>query len=232
MYSVLVLFLSFVLWIASEKTLLHFRHELRRPAGQAAALALQRTYDKACCQPPAGPGLQLAKGARRPPAAHSYSHTARACCHFPCRSRTARRLFWYLLACAIGAVLVRWLQSLEGVGMMWVFLSAVRRGGSAEPRQGGWAMGGAAGSMWQSEHCASAAAAACLPPLPCRPADHGGFDDRRRGGEEQGAGNPLASWQLPRASPGAQAAAGTLLLLARCWCLAPPAPQPIPAVAL
>jgi hypothetical protein len=64
MYSVLVLFLSFVLWIASEKTLLHF-------------------------------------------------------------SRTARRLFWYLLACAIGAVLVRWLQSLEGIGMMWVFLSAI-----------------------------------------------------------------------------------------------------------
>lgn len=43
------------------------------------------------------------------------------------RSRTARRIFWYLLACAIGAVLVRWLQSLEGVGMMWVFLSAVSR---------------------------------------------------------------------------------------------------------
>ncbi|KAI7837292.1 hypothetical protein COHA_008906 [Chlorella ohadii] len=64
MYSVLVLFLSFVLWIASEKTLLHF-------------------------------------------------------------SRTARRLFWYLLACAIGVVLVRWLQSLEGIGMMWVFLSAI-----------------------------------------------------------------------------------------------------------
>jgi hypothetical protein len=30
-----------------------------------------------------------------------------------------------LLACAIGVVLVRWLQSIEGVGMMWVFLSAV-----------------------------------------------------------------------------------------------------------
>lgn len=42
-------------------------------------------------------------------------------------SRTARRLFWYLLACAIGVVLVRWLQSLEGIGMMWVFLSAVSR---------------------------------------------------------------------------------------------------------
>lgn len=52
-------------------------------------------------------------------------HTARArrCC-----SRTARRIFWYLLACAIGAVLVRWLQSLEGIGMMWVFLSAVSGG--------------------------------------------------------------------------------------------------------
>ncbi|EFN58086.1 expressed protein [Chlorella variabilis] len=39
--------------------------------------------------------------------------------------RTARRLFWYLLACAIGVVLVRWLQSIEGIGMMWVFLSAI-----------------------------------------------------------------------------------------------------------
>ena len=52
-----------------------------------------------------------------------------ACCRSlpppPC-SRTARRLFWYLLACAIGVVLVRWMQSIEGIGMMWVFLSAVR----------------------------------------------------------------------------------------------------------
>ncbi|KAL4427949.1 hypothetical protein ABPG75_002038 [Micractinium tetrahymenae] len=64
MYTVALLVGSFVLWIASEKTLLHF-------------------------------------------------------------SRTARRLFWYLLACAIGVVLVRWLQSIEGVGMMWVFLSAI-----------------------------------------------------------------------------------------------------------
>ncbi|KAL4858667.1 Pentatricopeptide repeat-containing protein [Chlorella vulgaris] len=64
MYTFALLVGSFVLWIASEKTLLHF-------------------------------------------------------------SRTARRLFWYLLACAIGVVLVRWLQSIEGLGMMWVFLSAI-----------------------------------------------------------------------------------------------------------
>lgn len=37
MYSVLVLFLSFVLWIASEKTLLHFRQAAAWPAGRPIA---------------------------------------------------------------------------------------------------------------------------------------------------------------------------------------------------
>ncbi|KFM25985.1 hypothetical protein F751_3623 [Auxenochlorella protothecoides] len=40
-------------------------------------------------------------------------------------SRTARRVFWYLLSCALGLWLVRWLQTLEGMSMLWVFLSAV-----------------------------------------------------------------------------------------------------------
>ena len=57
----------------------------------------------------------------------AHPHPRGLLCRAPC-SRTARRLFWYLLACAIGVVLVRWLQSIEGVGMMWVFLSAVSEG--------------------------------------------------------------------------------------------------------
>ncbi|GAB4822692.1 hypothetical protein N2152v2_009738 [Parachlorella kessleri] len=40
-------------------------------------------------------------------------------------SRTARRVFWYLLSCAFGLSLVRVLQSLEGFSMVWVVLSAV-----------------------------------------------------------------------------------------------------------
>lgn len=40
-------------------------------------------------------------------------------------SRTARRAFWYVLSCAVGVWLVKWLQNVEGVGMVWVFLSAV-----------------------------------------------------------------------------------------------------------
>lgn len=141
MYSVLVLFLSFVLWIASEKTLLHFRQAVQlctlvlacrlhryRPATAALGLwtlamlpqliALRCSLQQAARRPLAAPITPT-----RPPRAAS-----------PHRSRTARRLFWYLLACAIGAVLVRWLQSLEGVGMMWVFLSAVRR---RRPPRGG-----------------------------------------------------------------------------------------------
>jgi hypothetical protein len=61
---------------------------------------------------------------RRRPAATGCNNPAAAPFAAAC-SRTARRLFWYLLACAIGVVVVRWLQSIEGVGMMWVFLSAV-----------------------------------------------------------------------------------------------------------
>lgn len=44
-------------------------------------------------------------------------------------SRTARRAFWYLLSCAVGVWLVRWLQTVEGLGMVWVFLSAVSQVG-------------------------------------------------------------------------------------------------------
>lgn len=43
----------------------------------------------------------------------------------PVPRRTARRAFWYLLSCAVGLWLVKWLQNVEGVGMVWVFLSAV-----------------------------------------------------------------------------------------------------------
>jgi len=42
-------------------------------------------------------------------------------------SRTARRAFWYVLSCVVGVWLVKWLQTIEGVGMVWIFLSAVRR---------------------------------------------------------------------------------------------------------
>ncbi len=130
MYSVLVLFLSFVLWIASEKTLLHFRQaagrgwhgcawpdrllqsqcllQLTTAPGSSSGAAVSRGLQQLAWQ--ANPDNVLIDS--RPPAP-------------PILSRTARRLFWYLLACAIGVVLVRWLQSLEGIGMMWVFLSAV-----------------------------------------------------------------------------------------------------------
>jgi hypothetical protein len=45
-------------------------------------------------------------------------------------SRTARRFFWYLIACMAGLWLVRWLQTLEGLSMIWVIVSAVRNNGT------------------------------------------------------------------------------------------------------
>lgn len=43
---------------------------------------------------------------------------------FDCR-RTARRVFWYVLSCAIVLWVVKWLQELEGVGMAWIIVTAV-----------------------------------------------------------------------------------------------------------
>lgn len=41
-----------------------------------------------------------------------------------CRSRNARRVFWYLFSCALTVWLVRWVGSLEGLSLAWVLLSA------------------------------------------------------------------------------------------------------------
>ena len=41
-------------------------------------------------------------------------------------SRTARRAFWYLLSCALFLWLVRWMQSLETLGHLWIMITAVR----------------------------------------------------------------------------------------------------------
>mmetsp|Transcript_5540 Transcript_5540/g.15669 ORF Transcript_5540/g.15669 Transcript_5540/m.15669 type:complete len:757 (+) Transcript_5540:1428-3698(+) len=40
-------------------------------------------------------------------------------------SRTARRAFWYLLSCALFLWLVRWMQSLETLGHLWIMITAV-----------------------------------------------------------------------------------------------------------
>ena len=78
-----------------------------------------RAGGRAACPPQPAPPASGAPAPRRHRNNPAAAPFAAAC------SRTARRLFWYLLACAIGVVVVRWLQSIEGVGMMWVFLSAV-----------------------------------------------------------------------------------------------------------
>ncbi len=41
-------------------------------------------------------------------------------------SRTARRAFWYLLSCALFLWVVRWMQSLETLGHLWIMITAVR----------------------------------------------------------------------------------------------------------
>ncbi|KAG7672552.1 hypothetical protein KSW81_001514 [Nannochloris sp. 'desiccata'] len=60
-----------------------------------------------------------------PPPPYPFSCSFPAHFFFFLSRRTARRAFWYVLSCAVGVWLVKWLQNVEGVGMVWVFLSAV-----------------------------------------------------------------------------------------------------------
>lgn len=93
MYFPLLIVSSLIIFVASEKTFLHFRYVPSKKV--------------------------IYFGPKRNPA---YSHLPLSIFN---HSRTARRAFWYILSCALGLLLVRWLRTIEGLGMVWVFLSAV-----------------------------------------------------------------------------------------------------------
>lgn len=97
--------------------------------GRQSGLSIQ-VMGAACAARP-----HLADGAATPPGP-TPPHLAR----LHARSRTARRTFWYLLSCALGLWLVRLLQTLEGLSLLWVIISAVRQ-------RGGW------GAPWPALRC-------------------------------------------------------------------------------
>lgn len=103
--------LALVAFLASEKTLVHFRHAT--PASLLCCRQGQRNRNTACTRrhAPAPPARHAAADCPPPPV--------------PC-SRTARRVFWYLLSTGVIFVLVKWLQTIDTFGMFWVFASAVR----------------------------------------------------------------------------------------------------------